>query len=117
MLRVIEYHYATAERFAEDQARWTMRHSSRDMNMQSAVVSITTTEEPDPQPAWKREPEPDLYPCAVGPETYQVCRTCDLDVHRCGACGEELTHAEATDDRHLRQCRPDLYDENGVWIG
>lgn len=45
VLRVIEYIYKDGERFAYDQLRWTEKHNSNDMTMQSAIVSITPINE------------------------------------------------------------------------
>jgi hypothetical protein len=45
-----------------------------------------------------------------GPPTWEVCDSCNYNLHICCLCGDDLTHAEAQGDKHYRECRPDLYE-------
>ena len=48
-----------------------------------------------------------------GPFTWEVCDDCNYNLHRCPACGDDLTHAESRSGSHIRRCRPDLFDAAG----
>lgn len=51
VLRVLEYEYDTAERFARDKANWTSEFNQGNGRMQSSIVSVTEVPSPArPQP-------------------------------------------------------------------
>ena len=49
-----------------------------------------------------------------GPRLWEVCDKCNYNNHRCYFCGDDLTHAEDHNGTHIRECRPDLFNEDGT---